>query len=387
MKAFSKLILASIIGGAIAFGAFKYFDKDTIIYDQLSQPRVEVSTGSAGVINPSFNFVSAAEKANPAVVHIKAKNKAFVDYESGNRYYDPFEDFWGYRRNQKQPQSGAGSGVIISNDGFIVTNNHVVGFADYIEVVTHDGRTFEGKKIGTDPSTDLALVKIESQKLPFLNFANSDEVKVGEWVMAVGNPFNLTSTVTAGIVSAKGRELDIIQNQKSIEEFIQTDAVVNPGNSGGALVNTKGDLIGINTAISSPTGVYAGYSFAIPSNLVEKVVNEIKETGGDIERGMLGIQITDASYAKSQGYKLGINYGIYVVDFNVDRYGRTGFSSAQSAGVEKGDIIVAVDGKDVKDIKDLSSALKFVKIGDTVGVTVYRNGNKKLIPVKLKRGI
>jgi S1-C subfamily serine protease len=387
MKAFSKLIFASFIGGAITFGIFKIFDKDTVIYEQSSPTKIDTKSSSAGIADLSVNFVNAAEKANPAVVHIKAKNKAFVDYESGNRYYDPFEDFWGYRRNQKQPQAGAGSGVIISPDGYIVTNNHVVAFADFIEVVTQDGRSFEGKRIGTDPSTDLALVKIESQRLPYLNFANSDNVKVGEWVMAVGNPFNLTSTVTAGIVSAKGRELDIIQNQKSIEEFIQTDAVVNPGNSGGALVNTNGDLIGINTAISSPTGVYAGYSFAIPSNLVEKVVNEIKETGGDIERGMLGIQITDASYAQSQGYKVGINYGVYVAEFNVDRYGRTGFSSAQSAGIEKGDVIIAVDGKDIKDSKDLSSALKFVKIGDTVGVTVYRNGNKKLIPVKLKRGI
>jgi S1-C subfamily serine protease len=212
-------------------------------------------------------------------------------------------------------------------------------------------------------------------------------LKVGQWVVAVGNPFNLTSTVTAGIVSAKGRDLDIIRGQKTIEEFIQTDAVVNPGNSGGALVNTQGDLVGINTAISSPTGVYAGYSFAIPSNLVSKVVAEIKETGGDIQRGMLGIRIADVDVVKQEGLDVKAAYGVYVADFNTDVYGRKLPSSAEYAGLEIGDVIIKVDDAEIKKGDDLQQAIKFAKVGDTLNVTVDRNGKKKTIPVKLRQGI
>ena len=253
MKKIVQLFFAGILGGVVAFAAFKMFDKNTIIYEDVpAKPyNTNVSTPAADAL--SNDFIRAAKKANPAVVHISAQNNEYANYTQRNRGYDSFEDLFFYRRNRDQPQAGTGSGVIISRDGYIVTNNHVVGFADYIEVTTEDGQTYEAKKIGTDPSTDLAVIKIEGRNLPSLPFADSDEVEVGAWVVAVGNPFNLTSTVTAGIVSAKARELEIIQNQKRIEEFIQTDAVVNPGNSGGALVNTNGDLIGINTAISSPT--------------------------------------------------------------------------------------------------------------------------------------
>jgi Do/DeqQ family serine protease len=379
MKKIVQLVLAGIIGGCVAFGAFKMFDKNTIIYEQLPPQKFNTSNPSSTSVDFSTNFVEAADKANPAVVHISAQNKAYADYQKRD-YYDPFEDFWGYRRNSERPQAGTGSGVLISENGYIVTNNHVVGFADFIEVITQDGRSFQAKKIGTDPSTDLAVLKIEGNTLPYLKFSNSDNVRVGEWVVAVGNPFNLTSTVTAGIVSAKGRELNIIKGQKAIEEFIQTDAVVNPGNSGGALVNTKGDLIGINTAISSPTGVYAGYSFAIPSNLVKRVVDEIMETGGDIQRAYLGINITNVSDAIASGIKIPVSNGVYVT-------GAVPNSSAQLAGVLEGDVITDVNESSVKNFEELQSALKFAKVGDTVNLTVFRNGKKKTIPVKLRRGI
>ena len=379
MKKILQLVLAGMVGGCFAFGAFKFFDKNTVIYEQASPQKIPTSNSVAPTsIDFSTDFVIAASKANPAVVHINAKNKAYANYE--NRGYDPFEDFWGYRRHSEKPVAGTGSGVLISKDGYIVTNNHVVGFADYIEVVTEDGTEYEAKKIGTDPSSDLAVIKIEGRNLPALSFANSDQVRVGEWVVAVGNPFNLTSTVTAGIVSAKGRDLDIIKGQKTIEEFIQPDAVVNPGNSGGALVNTKGELIGINTAISSPTGVYAGYSFAIPANLVKRVVEEIMEIGGDIQRANLGITIQNVSDVKSAGISVPVDEGVYVVN-------TLNNSPAQLAGITSGDIILNAENKVITNNEDLLSALKFVKLGDTVNLTVFRNGKKKVIPVKLRKGI
>jgi serine protease Do len=379
MKKILQLVLAGMVGGCFAFGAFKFFDKNTVIYEQASPQKFPTSNSVAPTsIDFSTDFVIAASKANPAVVHINAKNKAYANYE--NRGYDPFEDFWGYRRQSDKPMAGTGSGVLISKDGYIVTNNHVVGFADYIEVVTEDGTEYEAKKIGTDPSSDLAVIKIEGRNLPALSFANSDQVRVGEWVVAVGNPFNLTSTVTAGIVSAMGRDLDIIKGQKTIEEFIQTDAVVNPGNSGGALVNTKGELIGINTAISSPTGVYAGYSFAIPANLVKRVVDEIMEIGGDIQRANLGITIQNVSDVKNAGISVPVEEGVYVVN-------TLNNSPAQLAGITSGDIILNAENKVITNNEDLLSALKFVKLGDTVNLTVFRNGKKKVIPVKLRKGI
>ncbi len=394
MKTILQLIIAGVLGGVIAVGAFKMLDKDTVIYEFSDSQKYDTSDSSRSIqqhdasTSRQTNFVAAAEIANPAVVHIKAQNKAYVDYQQRDNY-DPFEDFWGYRRSRTRPQAGTGSGVLISEDGYIVTNNHVVGFADYIEVILEDGRTYQAQKLGTDPSTDLAVIKIEGEgkKLPHLKFANSDNLEVGQWVVAVGNPFNLTSTVTAGIISAMGRELDIIKGQKTIEEFIQTDAVVNPGNSGGALVNVDGELIGINTAISSPTGVYAGYSFAIPANLVQRVVSEIKETGGDIQRAMLGVNILPIDDAEEEGYEPGIDYGVVVADFGQDRYGRRTFSSAKAAGVEIGDVIIGVDNMEVRDFEQLSDALKFSKIGDTVDLEIVREGKRLKFPVKLRKGV
>lgn len=400
MKSLFQLVIAGIIGGAIAFGAFKAFDKDTVIYEeipaktyqtnQVSNPANAHATYSSSNVP---DFVVAADKANPAVVHISAQNEEAKNYQENRR--NSQDNFWGYRRYRgDRPQAGTGSGVLISDDGFIVTNNHVVGFADFIEVTMHDGTILSATKVGTDPSTDLAVIKIEGQTFPHLKMSNSDNVQVGQWVVAVGNPFNLTSTVTAGIVSAMGRDLDIIQNDKSIvvdktiEEFIQTDAVVNPGNSGGALVNANGDLIGINTAISSPTGVYAGYSFAIPSNLVKRVVDEIMEVGGDVQRAALGVEIGDIDDVKKAGIDVDRNSGVYIIGFPEDRYGRRlVYSSAEQAGIEAGDIIVSVNNKQVEDSNDLQETLKFAKIGDTLDVTVFRNGRKKTIPVKLRQGI
>lgn len=384
MKNLLNLIAAGIIGGLVAFFAFRQFDKDTVIYEQTPAQTFTTNSSSPPALLP-FDFVKAAERVNPAVVHISAENEEYKQYQRRS-------DSWGILRwrNGERPEAGTGSGVLFSKDGYIVTNNHVVGFADFVEVTMHDGQRYKAVKIGTDPSTDLAVIKIEGESFPYLEVGNSDKVNVGQWVVAVGNPFNLTSTVTAGIVSAKGRDLGIIQGQKSIEEFIQTDAVVNPGNSGGALVDTEGNLIGINTAISSPTGVYAGYSFAIPSNLVEKVVDEILEKGGDIKRGMLGISIIDVSVLDKEEYDPGIDYGVVVREFAYQRdsYGRRiPFSSAKKAGLEIGDVITGVDGSLIKSSTELHESLKFTKIGDTVDVEVYRDGRKKTIPVKIAVGI
>lgn len=399
MKAFLQLIAAGLIGGAIAFGAFKAFDRDTIIYEQMPSDTTakQVSLSDDDDFSNydfSRDFVRAAEIANPAVVHITAKNKAAVAAENNRRTrsYDPWADLWGYRRGQERPRAGTGSGVLIDGEGTIVTNNHVVGFADILEVTTHDGEVYSAEKIGTDPSTDLAVIKITDDDvvtpLPHLKFGDSDDVKVGQWVVAAGNPFNLKSTVTAGIVSAIGRDIDIIRDRKAIEEFIQTDAVVNPGNSGGALVNIKGELIGINTAISSPTGVYAGYSFAIPGNLVQRVAKEILEYGGDIRRAMLGIYMASIEDVKNEGIDVGIDRGVYVANYLVDQYGRKiGFSSAEYAGIEIGDVIIGVNDMPVNNQEDLSESLKFAKIGDTLNVLVMRDGKLKKIPVKLRQGI
>ncbi|MEL6122720.1 MAG: trypsin-like peptidase domain-containing protein [Bacteroidota bacterium] len=386
MKTILQLILAGVIGGAIAFGAFKMFDKDTVIYETTPVQVVKTPVSNSTSIDFSTDFVSAADRANPAVVHISAKNEEYLAYSQNGarRQYDPYEDFWGFRRRRQgdRPQAGTGSGVLVSTDGMIITNNHVVGFADFLEVTTSDGTRYEARKIGTDPSSDLAIIQIEGNNFPHLEFADSDDVKVGEWVVAVGNPFNLTSTVTAGIVSAIGRDLDIIQGFKAIEEFIQTDAVVNPGNSGGALVNVKGELIGINTAISSPTGVYAGYSFAIPANLVRRVMADIIEVGGDVQRTMLGITIANIEDAKREGLETYAESGVFVTGFP-DRV----YSSAKYSGMEVGDVITGVDGSQVREPEDLLEAVRYIKVGDTINVEVNRKGKKKTIPVKLRRGI
>jgi Do/DeqQ family serine protease len=288
-----------------------------------------------------------------------------------------FPDFFGDSREQRrQPGMSSGSGVIISEDGYIVTNNHVIEDADKIEVTLNDNRIFEAKKIGTDPNTDLALIKVEEEGLPHMSYGNSDDVRIGEWVLAVGNPFNLTSTVTAGIVSAKARNINILRRRYGIESFIQTDAAVNPGNSGGALVDLKGRLLGINTAIATPTGTYAGYSFAVPVSIVKKVVEDLKEYGV-VQRALLGVEIADVSDPRIQERGVDELSGVYVMSVGEE-------SAADEAGIEEGDVIVAIDNVEVKNVAELQDQVARHRPGDKIEVTFKREGKTKTTNATLK---
>jgi Do/DeqQ family serine protease len=274
---------------------------------------------------------------------------------------------------------GLGSGVIITTDGYIVTNNHVIDNATNIEVTLNDNRTYKAVIVGTDPSTDISLLKIEAEDLPYMRYGNSDDLKIGEWVLAVGNPFNLTSTVTAGIVSAKSRSINILANERGtlgIESFIQTDAAVNPGNSGGALVNTKGELIGINTAIASQTGSYSGYSFAVPVSIVSKVVADLMEFG-KVQRGILGINIRNVDSQLSEELDLKVSQGVYVANVIES-------SGAEEAGIEEGDVIISVNNEDVKKVSELQEKISRFRPGDKVNVTALRNGKRKDFSVTLR---
>ena len=344
------------------------------------------------------DFTVAAQKSIDAVVHIAAKSMRTV-----NQSTDIFEYFFGFngqQPKQQQPQVGYGSGVIVSSDGYIVTNNHVVEGADELTVTLNERTTYPAKIIGTDPNTDVALIKIEANNLPFISFGNSDNLKVGEWVLAVGNPMNLGTTVTAGIVSAKARNLGIIDSEKnenqnrnnpffqqeqqqsksakslSIESFIQTDAAVNPGNSGGALVNLNGELVGINTAIVSPTGTFAGYSFAIPVNMVAKVVNDVRKFG-QVQRAMLGVTILDINSLTAKEKKIEVQEGVYV-DGVADR------SGALEAGIQKGDIIKAIDGVKVRTSTELQAQVGLHHPSDVVELTLIRDKGEKKVKVTLR---
>lgn len=326
----------------------------------------------------AIDFTLPAEISVNAVVHIKTKTAV------QNNLHDPFFDFFfGYNPNSRpQIQMGTGSGVIISSDGYIATNNHVVAGAQEVEVTLNNKKTYEAKVIGTDPSTDLALLKIEENNLPYLIYGNSDDIKVGEWVLAVGNPLNLTSTVTAGIVSAKGRNINIIgsgdpgKNVFPIESFIQTDAAVNPGNSGGALVNTKGELIGINTAIASTTGAYSGYSFAVPVNIVKKVMADLLEYGM-VQRAFIGISIRDITNSLAQEKGLNDLLGVYVA-------GLTEGGAAEEAGIKEGDIIKKIEGVEVNSTAQLQEQIGKYRPGDKIKVTILRDGKEKLLSLTLK---
>ena len=336
-----------------------------------------------GTAAENTDFTVAAESAVHAVVHIKATTN--VSASSGERYIDPFEYFFGFggrggfQRPEAQPRVGSGSGVIISTDGYIITNNHVIEGADDLEVTLNDNRKYTAKVIGADPTTDIALIKIEEKDLPTIPFGDSEKLKVGEWVLAIGNPFNLTSTVTAGIVSAKSRgNIGTNRGDRSkIESFIQTDAAVNPGNSGGALVNTKGELVGINTAIYSETGNFAGYSFAVPISIAGKVANDLKQYGA-VQRAVLGVLIQDPQYAPEEAKeKLKVFEGAYVGGF-AER------SSAKEAGIEEGDVVVAVNGVKIKSSSALQEQISKYRPGDKVELTVNRNGDTKKFTVELR---
>ena len=342
------------------------------------------------------DFTLAAEQSVNAVVHIKSIAKPSQQSAQRGRGFDPwadpFEFFFGAPSTPRQQRVGFGSGVIISTDGYIVTNNHVVDGATDIEVTTNDDQTFTAKLIGTDEATDVALLKVDGKNLPVIPFGDSDALKVGEWVLAIGNPFNLTSTVTAGIVSAKGRGSVFsgygygngasrgMRAQDKVESFIQTDAAVNPGNSGGALVNTKGELVGINTAIYSETGNFVGYSFAVPISLVKKVVADIKEYG-IVQRAMLGVSATDLAALKEQEpdkyNKLKVHEGVYVGEFSPN-------STAQKAGMKEGDVIIAINGNKIKNFQELRAQISRYSPGDKVDVRVDRYGDVKTYKVELK---
>lgn len=388
MKQIISLTVAGMIGGLVVITGLKLTESPTIIETRAPAKIVKTSN----IISPGVNtdFVKASAIATEAVVHISAeesKTLAMQRHEESrqNRGNSPFDRFFGnqdyFGNNFYRPKSGSGSGVFVSADGYIVTNNHVVGFADVINVTLNDGRVMKAKKVGTDPSSDLAVIQIEgaSEQFPKIEFADSDKVQVGEWVLAVGSPFGyLKSTVTAGIISAIGRDLDLIEGEKTIEEFIQTDAAVNPGNSGGALVDSQGKLVGINSAIATPTGTYAGYSFAIPSNLTKVIIKDIIEHG-DIERVNLGIEGYDVKDIK-EDFNLSESNGFYVDDVYRG-------SAAQFGGILPGDIIKKVDDEQINELDDIKRVMKFNKVGDVVKIDVIRNGATKTIKIKLRKSM
>ncbi|MDR1668025.1 MAG: trypsin-like peptidase domain-containing protein [Bacteroidales bacterium] len=325
------------------------------------------------VVFPDFTY--AAEKAVHCVVHVKVKSMGSAYGGSGNPIYD---FFYGYREPRQVPREGYGSGVIISEDGYIVTNNHVIDRANEIEVTLNDKRVFSATLVGADPNTDLALLKVDETGLPFLTYGNSEALRVGEWVLAVGNPYNLTSTVTAGIISAKARHLGIYSNRQrpSIEAFIQTDAAVNPGNSGGALVNTKGDLVGINAVIASQTGSYSGNSFAIPTTIVQKVIADLKEYGS-VQRAMLGIYTQEITSEFARDKKITKIEGIYVENVVED-------GAAATAGIREGDIVKALNGVPVNSYAELQEQLSKYRPNDQIEVAIERDNKLQQLKVTLK---
>lgn len=382
-------IIAFLVS-VLTFAGFQYFtgNNQQTVRIEHHNALPSQSANYAGTTAPSGNsypdFTATAEKVVNAVVHIKSTQT--MEASNSQRglpdpFRDFFDDFFSPRFRDQQPmtpspQVGTGSGVIISDDGYIVTNNHVIANASDIEVTLQDNRSFKASVIGTDPTTDLALIRIKAEQLPTLAFVNSDEVKIGEWVLAVGNPFSLNSTVTAGIVSAKARNINILRDQYAVESFIQTDAAINPGNSGGALVNISGGLIGINTAIASPTGSYSGYGFAVPSNIVNKVIQDLLEYG-IVQRGVLGIMIrsVDGNFAKEKS--LSVNAGVYVDSIMEN-------SAAGEAGIASGDVIVGIDQLAVDGTSRLQELVARHRPGDRISILVNRKGKEKTFEVTLK---
>jgi Do/DeqQ family serine protease len=378
MKDYKKIGLTFIValfGAFVAIWAYtSFFEEPQLVTVQQDQAMRYANLPSAPQ-GEAPDLTYAAENSVHAVVHVKVTSKQEVQQYHSNPFY---EWFYGDRTPRQQPQirQGAGSGVILSEDGFIVTNNHVIEGADDIQVVLNDNRQYEAKLVGTDLTTDIAVLKIEENGLPHLKFGNSDALKLGEWVLAVGNPFNLTSTVTAGIVSAKSRNIGINRVDMGIESFIQTDAAVNPGNSGGALVNMNGELVGINTAIASRTGSYAGYSFAVPASIVGKVVEDLKQFG-QVQRALLGVMIQDVDAKLAEEKDIDIIEGVYIREVNEN-------SAAEEADIEAGDIILNVDGVKVNSTAQLQEQISQHRPGDVVKVLIKRDGNSKQIKVTLR---
>ncbi|MBC7920664.1 MAG: trypsin-like peptidase domain-containing protein [Ferruginibacter sp.] len=378
---FLGLLLASVTGGLVAIAGFRYFlyDETDQSFEQKQNVRFSSYLNDSSVVVPvGLNFIYAADMVRSGVVHVKTSYDA-----NGEEAMDEvYKDFHGFGNGQpfRNPGSreSAGSGVIISSDGYIATNNHVVENANRIEVVLEDKRSFKAEVVGTDPTTDLALLKVDANALQFVRYGNFDRLKVGEWVLAIGNPFDLTSTVTAGIVSAKGRDIHILKDQDGmqVESFIQTDAAVNPGNSGGALVNLKGELIGINTAIATQTGYYSGYSFAVPVTLVKKVMEDLLRYG-EVQRGMLGVQINEVTSELMEEKGLESTQGVYIAGVNQG-------DAADRGGIQPGDVVTKIDDSRVNAVSELQGLIATHRPGDKVKVTYVRKGREISTVIVLK---
>jgi Do/DeqQ family serine protease len=390
LKTISLLLFAGLIGGLISAIVVSKVKKETINF--VTAPSMPLTTAAFSSTGEPVNFSDAAEHTVLSVVHVKVTGATQKYYKGGG---DLFDFFFGIPENQKYQEytpKNSGSGVIISEDGYIITNNHVIDKANDITVVFNDKTSLTAQVVGKDPNTDIALLKVDTdKKLPALGFSNSDDLRLGEWVLAVGNPFYFTSTVTAGIVSAKARQLGIIPTEFSIESFIQTDAVVNPGNSGGALVNLKGELVGINTAIASHSGQYEGYSFAVPSNIAKKVVEDLVEHGV-VQRALLGIKYQDLSdldeeYLEVFAERENIDIqkvkelqkirGVYVSEVVEN-------SAAKEAGIQKGDIITKIGGKDVVSKTTVPEEVGRLRPGDKIEIFLVREGKTKQFTVVLR---
>lgn len=385
---FLGMLLAAFIGGLVALVGVSFLiqPQNAGTFDEKQQASfVNLLSGEEFTIPDGINFVASAQTVTPAVVHVNSQ----ISYTPRQQQRDPIQEFFGFPdprgeggqgRGGQMPVS-SGSGVIISSDGYIVTNNHVVEGATKIDISLDNNKRYEATVIGTDPTTDLALLKIEAKNLPFVRFGDSDNTKIGEWVLAVGNPFNLNSTVTAGIISAKARNIGIlrgVENNLQIESFLQTDAVVNPGNSGGALVNLAGELIGINTAIATRTGSFEGYSFAVPSTLVKKVMDDLMKYGA-VQRGLLGVNIQNVSPELSDylNKTFPVEQGVYVGGVNEN-------SAGKEAGLKEGDIIIGIDDRSVNNVANLQELVARKRPGDKIEVEYIRDGKTSKTSATLK---
>lgn len=381
IKYFIGAFLMAILGAATALFAYTRIEKDNQIMLVKDSSGVDVSDARAWLTSLAVqqqpgqvDFTYAAEQTVHGVVHVMTKST--VGYSASN----PIMEFFYGPRYGQQPRErtvqGYGSGVIISADGYIITNNHVIDEAEDVEVKLNDNRVLSAEIIGRDPSTDLALLKVDATNLPYVKYGDSDALKLGEWVLAVGNPFNLTSTVTAGIVSAKGRNLDILEGDYRIESFIQTDAALNMGNSGGALVNTKGLLVGITSAIYSPNGAYAGNSFAIPVSIVKKVIDDLKEYG-EVQRAFIGVNIEEVTPEKARELKLDEVRGVLIASVNEG-------GAAEAGGLKNNDVIIQFNGVNVTTVNELQEQVGRHRPGDRVNVTYARNGKQSTVSLVLK---
>jgi len=367
-------LIAAIIGGLVVVAVNKYSSRVDNTNDQPQRVENVQYTRTVAIDSNATDFTVAAEKSVDAVVHVMTSYSRGGEYSYGNPLYDFF--FGPRSYSNPEPAVGSGSGVILSRDGFIVTNNHVIDKAQKIQVVLNDKRTFEAKLVGKDPSTDIALLKINADDLPFVQFGNSEDLKVGEWVLAIGNPFNLTSTVTAGIVSAKARNIQILEDNFAIESFIQTDAAVNPGNSGGALVNLKGELVGINTAIASRTGSYAGYSFAVPSTIAKKVVTDLIEFG-EVQRAILGVNIGELNQTVADKYGIKEIKGVFIADVVEG-------GAADKAGIKGGDVILEINNVPVNSPAQLQEQISKYRPNQQIDILINRDNNRKHFTATLR---